>query len=858
MILAVVFVFLGSVVLTLSPAVRIHSWVAEYKWQHWVGFVIWVTGFSVFYQQSNRFLSDRDPYILPIITLLTGWGLLTIFRLTPSYGYRQTIWLAVSILGCILAFRFRNLLTVLRRYKYVWLTGGILLTLLTFFFGTYPGGSGPTLWLGFGTVFLQPSELLKLLLVVYLAAYFADSFPTRFKLMQLLTPTLILIGFALLILIAQRDLGTASLFIALYTIVVYLASGKRRVLLISFFIVLAALIIGYLVFDVIELRVEAWINPWVDPRNRSYQIIQSLIAMANGGLFGRGLGLGSPGVVPVAHSDFIYPSIVEESGLAGSLVLVSLFAFLTVRGITISLHAPNQFQRFLAVGLTAYLATQSILIMGGTVRLLPLTGVTLPFVSYGGTSLVVSFAAALLLLIISNQAEDQPATIDRVKPYILIGTVFLVGFTLIVLFTSWWSTVRSESLLERVDNPRRAISDRYVYRGSILDRNFTPIAEDTGQVGDFSRVLNYPLLSSVIGYSNANYGQTGIEVEMDGFLRGVTGNSFNNIFTTRLLYGQSPVGFDLRLSIDLPLEEMVDDNLDGHTGAAIVMNAESGEILAMSTSPTFNSNTLEENWATWMEDKSAPLLNRATQALYPPGAATGGVVLARFLSMYSLSATIPNFEWSTVPRSQYYCAVMPESDITWGKLINSGCIKALSTLSRSWSVADTMALYTELGLSSEPQIPLETSQPVIPTLVASHTSLYDGSTGLLVSPLQMAVMAASLANGGKVVTPQIAVAYKSYSGEWILLDKGVSPRELENYNAADAVSKLTQGDFPGWEISSWAADRDATISWYIAGTPPNWQGTPLALVIALEDGTPALAQKIGRQIFMGAISPIME
>lgn len=858
MILAVVAVFLGSVILTLSPAVRIHSWVAEYKWQHWVGFIVWVIGFSAFYQQANRFLYDRDPYILPVIALLTGWGLLTIFRLTPTYGYRQTIWLAVSILGCILAFRFRNLLPILRRYKYVWLTGGILLTLLTFFFGTYPGGSGPTLWLGFGTVFLQPSELLKLLLVIYLAAYFADSIPARFNLIQLLTPTLILIVFALLILVAQKDLGTASLFIALYTIVVYLASGKRRVLLISFLIVLSALVIGYLVFDVIELRVEAWINPWNDPRNRSYQIIQSLIAMANGELFGRGLGLGSPGVVPVAHSDFIYPSIVEETGLAGSLVLVSLFAFLTVRGIAISLHAPNQFQRFLAVGLTAYLATQSILIMGGTVRLLPLTGVTLPFVSYGGTSLVVSFAAALLLLIISNQVENQPATIERVKPYILIGTAFLVGFTLIVLFTAWWGVIRSESLLNRIDNPRRAISDRYVYRGSILDRNYTPLAEDTGQAGDFSRVLNYPLLSSVIGYSNANYGQTGIEAEMDGILRGVTGNSYNDIFSTRLLYGQFPVGFDLRLSLDLLLQEMVDQNLNGYVGTAIVMNAESGEILAMSTSPTFDSNTLEENWAAWMEDKNAPLLNRATQALYPPGAATGGIVLARFLSMYSLSATVPNFEWSTVPGNPNFCAVMPGSVVTWGKLINSGCIKALSTLSRSWSISDTLALYTDLGLSAEPQIPLETSHPVFPGNVSSHASLYDGSTGLLVSPLQMTIMAASLANGGKVVTPQIAVAFKSSTGDWVLLDKGAPPRALVNFNAADAVSKLTQGDFPGWEISSWAADQEASISWYIAGTPPDWHGTPLAVVVALEDGSPALAQKKGRQIFMDAISPVAE
>jgi cell division protein FtsW (lipid II flippase) len=854
-ILAVVAVFLGSVILTLAPAVRLHSWNVAYRWEHWVGFFVWLIGFSILYNQANRFLPDRDPYILPIIALFTGWGLLTIFRLTTNFGFRQTIWLAVSLAGCIVGFRFHNLLTTLRRYKYVWLTCGILLTLLTFVIGTYPGGSGPALWLGFGSVFLQPSELLKLLLIIYLSAYLADSLPARFNLLQLLTPTLILVGVALLILVAQKDLGTASLFIALYTIVIYLASGKRRILLISFILVLIALTAGYLIFDVIQLRVEAWMNPWSDSRDRSYQIVQSLIAIANGGILGRGLGLGSPGVVPVAHSDFIFPAIVEETGFAGSMTLVSLFAFLTLRGISISLHAPNQFQRFLSAGLTTYIATQSILIMGGTIRLLPLTGVTLPFLSYGGTSLVVSFAAAFLLMIISNQAENQPASIKRVKPYQMIGAVFLASFTIIILFTFWWGVIRSENLLDRIDNPRKTISDRYVSRGSILDRNYIPIAENTGVAGEYKRILNFPELSAIIGYSNANYGQTGIEAAMDSTLRGVSGNTFFNVASTRLLYGQFPAGFDLRLSIDLPLQNVVDQSIKDYTGAAVLLNADSGEILVMATSPTFDSNSLEENWATWMDDQTAPLLNRATQALYPPGSATGGIILARFLSQYSLSASIPNLDWTTEPGNLGFCAISPKSDTTWGTLINSGCIHALSTLSRSWSIADTTELYNEAGLYSEPDLPLETSQPVIPNNITSYSELYSGKADLLVSPLQMAVMAASLANGGTQVSPEIASAYKNPEGNWVLFDKKSVPPVLVNFDAINAVSILTQGNFPGWEISSLAANKEASIAWYIAGTPPDWHGTPLALVIALENGTPAEAQTIGREIFLAAISP---
>ncbi len=571
MILAFVFVFLNSVVLTFAPAVRLHTWVADFLWEHWIGFATWLIGYTILFLQLNKFLPDRDPFILPIIALLNGWGLLMIYRLSTAFGLRQTIWMTVAIIGMLVALRLKNLLPTLRRYKYVWLITGLILTLLTFVIGTYPGGDGPGLWLNLGSVYVQPSELLKFLLIVYLAAYLADTFQAHLHLVQLLTPTLILITAAVLVLVAQRDLGTATLFILLYTIVIYLASGKRRILMISFFLMVAALVAGFIVFDVIQLRIEAWLNPWLDSRDRSYQIVQSLIAIANGGIFGRGIGLGSPGVVPVAHSDFIFTAILEEFGVAGGIALVCVLSLFTVRGLTIALRAPNQYQRFLAAGLTSFITTQSILIMGGTIRLLPLTGVTLPFLSYGGTSLVVSMASALLLLIISNQTEAHSAAIEKTRPYSFIGGIFLFGFTAIALLGSYWGFIRAYSLLERGDNPRRAISDRYVYRGIIVDRNNTPLTANRGVAGAFVRELLYPPLSSVIGYSDPNYGQTGIEYKLDGYLRGITNNSDFSVGITRLLYGQDPAGFDVRLSLALPLQQASDDLLTPYTGAIILM-----------------------------------------------------------------------------------------------------------------------------------------------------------------------------------------------------------------------------------------------------------------------------------------------
>ncbi|MBU4224496.1 MAG: FtsW/RodA/SpoVE family cell cycle protein, partial [Chloroflexi bacterium] len=398
--LAALFLFLYSLILTLAPAARERSWAVDYRWSHWLGFVIWAGLMALTHYQLRRRLPDSDPYLLPLAALLSGWGLLTVWRLDSSLGVRQALWLIVSSGVLILGLRLPADLRFLRRYKYLWLTGGLLLTALTLVFGSNPLGGGPRLWLGCCGVYFQPSEPLKLLLVVYLAAYLADRFHvgtfsrmnvSTFKranvqtYLPLLLPTLIMTGLALLLLLVQRDLGTASIFIFLYTILLYLASGKKRVLLISLVGLGLAGIAGYFFFDVVRLRVDAWLNPWLDPSGRSYQIVQSLMAIANGGMIGRGPGMGSPGLVPISISDFIFSAISEETGLLGTIGLFALLGLFTAHGMRAALRAPDSFRRLLAAGLTVYLGAQSVLIIGGNLRLLPLTGVTLPFVSYGGS-----------------------------------------------------------------------------------------------------------------------------------------------------------------------------------------------------------------------------------------------------------------------------------------------------------------------------------------------------------------------------------------------------------------------------------------------------------------------------------------
>src|SRR5215212_373324 len=330
------FLLLQTLIITLSPAVRARTLDVDYRWSQWVALLVWAVVAYRVHQSISWYLPDADPYLFPIAALLSGWGLLTVWRLDTGFGARQALWLGISAMAIVGGLQLPTTLSFLRKYKYILLTSGLILTALTLLFGTNPIGYGPRLWLGCCGVYFQPSEPLKLLLVAYLAAFLAERIPTRMRGFALIYPTLLLSGIAILLLLFQRDLGTASIFIALYTIIIYLATGKRRILVLSVLILGFMAVAGYYLVDIIRLRIDSWINPWSDPGGSSYQIIQSILAIANGGLNGRGPGLGSPALVPVAISDFIFAAIAEETGLTGTVGLIAIFAIILIRGLRIA------------------------------------------------------------------------------------------------------------------------------------------------------------------------------------------------------------------------------------------------------------------------------------------------------------------------------------------------------------------------------------------------------------------------------------------------------------------------------------------------------------------------------------------
>lgn len=621
-----IIILLAAISLTIAPAVRERQWGVPLNWMHWSGLLVWLPGGYFIRYQLKKYLPHRDPFLFPVAWTLIGLGLLVIWRLSAYHGIRQTLWLGVAIIIFWIFLKDAQILKTIQRYKYIWLLTGLLLTALTLIFGRNPSGSNlPRLWLGCCGVYFQPSEPLKLLLLIYLSAYLAGSRRVllaredTLHLVSLLAPTALMSALAIGILVIQRDLGTASIFFFLYAVQIYLATERRRVVLIGGFGMLAGLLLGYTLFDVVRLRVDAWLNPWLDPSGRSYQIVQSVIAVANGGIFGRGLGLGNPALVPVAHSDFIFAAIAEESGLFGSIALLTLIGLLVGRSIHVALQAEDEFQRILVAGFAAYFGGQSLLIIGGNLRLLPLTGVTLPFVSYGGSSLLVSCFMLVLILRISSSPKIQPGALKNPQPYLYLSALIFTGIVVAALASGWFAVVRAPILLNRTDNPRRAINDHYVLRGGIYDQQGNPIVLTSGKPGAYQRVTYYPPLSVILGYSDAIYGQSALEKSLDEWLRGYRGYSTTEQSWNHLLYGMPPPGLDIRMTIDLGMQRLADNTLGNHVGAIVILNAKSGEILAIASHPGFDANTLERDWKTLIQDPHSPFLDRAIQGQYPFG-----------------------------------------------------------------------------------------------------------------------------------------------------------------------------------------------------------------------------------------------
>ncbi len=845
--LAVLFLLFQTAALSLADGTRLHSELIQPDWPVFVPFFVWLIGILILFKTIRLKLPTRDPWIFPTFAALVGWGLLTVWRLSPSLGLKQLGWYLVGCVLFWLGLNTNRLSRLLKRYKYVWLLIGLLLIDLTFFVGVNPTGAGPQLWLQALGFYLQPSEPLKLLIIVYLAAFFADQIKPNITLLGSVLPTLIVAGMAGVLLIVQRDLGTASLFVCLYVLMLTVTTQKRRFLLLIPLVGIAAGLVGYFVFDVVRARIDIWLDPWAQASGNAYQLVQAQIAIASGGLAGTGPGLGSPSFIPVAISDFIFPAVAEETGLIGGSALILLMMIMVIRGISIAQTTKTTFGRYLAFGIASYLGLQTFFIIAGNLGLLPLTGITLPFFSYGGSSLVTNLIAVMLLLKISSEPAAEPLPENVRRPYRWVAAVFLVLFTLLIAATSWLAIFQREELLAKPENPRWVVYDRYSPRGRILSQSGDELAVTTGEIGDYERKVLIPSLSNTIGFTSGLYGQDGLELSQYQWLRGYSGRSYDTLWRYQLFYNQPPPGVDIKLTINTALQTTADALLGDAKGAVVLLNATTGEIYALASHPYFDANTLTENWEQLRLDPDAPMVNRTTQATYPLGTLVNSLGLATYYNRpQSAEGALPE----AASGQDQYCQA---ASIAYGEDLSGyqgGCEQAALALIQNLDpniVVDQMeafGLFTAPTLSLRTIAPSERPDPAV--IVTKPMSVLE----IQATPLQMALIAASITNDGLLPSPRLRNTYLAEDGAWKPFREGVLPVRVMESGAVSRLRTSLIGNDPAfWFQSAHALTRDGKIlTWYIGGTTEDWVATPLAIAVAIESNAPDLAQTIGSSL----------
>ena len=378
-----------------------------------------------------------DQVLLPLVGLLSGIGVLMATRLgpnllpypDPALGSRQLLWVIVGLVAFLVTlFGLRNM-NWLRRYKYTWALLGIILVGITLAHSLRANLDSPTHdQLNIGPLNLQPSELLKIFLVIFFAAYLSENIdivsggnlrigPLRLPPFRQLGPLALMLGLALLLFLGIRELGLALLIYGIFLVMIYLGSGKISYVIGSLLIFFVLGFIGYALFSYVRSRfavvgidVTTWTAKSEDLYQKTgggFQIVQGLIALANGGIIGTGIGLGHPTFVPVVQSDMIFTALGEELGLAGLFAIIGIYLLIIYRGYRIAIQARDSFNQLLAAGLTSIFAIQTLIIAAGNMKFLPLTGIPLPFLSYGGSSILANYIIIGILLRISHNTAME-------------------------------------------------------------------------------------------------------------------------------------------------------------------------------------------------------------------------------------------------------------------------------------------------------------------------------------------------------------------------------------------------------------------------------------------------------------------
>lgn len=354
---------------------------------------------------SNFFLlkiTSGDNFIFLIVTMLVSIGVIMIYRINPELGLKQILWIGMGIVLFFITYILFKQIKGWENWLWLYVAGSIILFILTLLLGR--NVKGATNWIKIGPLSIQPSEIIKILTIFLIASYYTNR--EKFKGMKFGNYYLMgIIYLFVLFLFLQKDLGSVLIFLSVFIALQFVYEEDRKLVLINLSILVVCAVAGYYIFPHVRSRVQTWLDPWKYIDTRGYQITQSLFAIAEGGFFGTGLGLGYPEFIPEVHTDFIFPAICEEMGIFTGIGIIMLFLILVYRGFKIAINQRYKFYRIVALGISILFGIQSFIIFGGVLNMIPLTGITIPFVSYGGSSMLSSFIALGILQVASEELD---------------------------------------------------------------------------------------------------------------------------------------------------------------------------------------------------------------------------------------------------------------------------------------------------------------------------------------------------------------------------------------------------------------------------------------------------------------------
>lgn len=833
----------------------------------------------------RRLAPASDPVLLPLTALLSGIGLAFITRLKPELAPSQLTWIFVGVAAMVATLALVPSLERLARYKYTVMLAGIVLLVAPALVGTEVNGA--KLWIRVGGMSFQPAEVAKVLIVLFLAAYLAEyrevlSVSTRrvagvwLPPARQMGPLLAMWALSLFVLVAEKDLGSSLLFFGLFLVIVYVATGRTAYVLAGLVLFAIGATGAYFAFGHVQTRVEIWLHPFADAAGRGYQLVQSLFALAAGGMLGTGIGKGYPLRIPYVETDFIFSAIAEELGLVGAVALLVAYLVFCVRGFATAARARSDMAAFTAAGLTGVFALQTFVIVGGVTRLIPLTGITLPFVSYGGSSILANFIILALLLRAGDAGTGRETEVITTGASGLLGRVALsrrlsrataVMSLLIVALVAnltYIQAVEANALRNNPANTRGIAEEQRSPRGAVLSADLKPLAvSEMTKDGTYAR--RYPegtLAAQVLGYYSVTYGRAGIEAAANDALSGK--RQFKTFADAVQAAAGMPVGGnDVGLTLDTRVQKAAEAALSGYRGACVAIDPKTGAVLAMASSPAYDPNQVDSEFKTLAADPASPLLNRAAQSLYPPGSTFKVVTLTGALAagVVTPESTYPgpgSLEIGGAPVTNFESGSY--GTITVRKALISSVNTVFAQIAVDLGPKDLVTQATKFGFNSTPplEVPVKASLMPDPDEMTTWETAWAGDgqpvgehaspAGPQTTALQMALVAAGIANDGVVMRPYLIQRVTDDAGGVI---SSASPREW--MTATDPATAHTVRDMMVDVVSVGSGHRAAisgvkvagktgtaeagksvnTHAWFIAFAPAD--NPTIALAIVLEN-----------------------